>query len=92
MERDGYKVEQEQAPKHPHLAPQDTEEDDRENGDGQLDVIPVSSKESREAKVSLNSSGLTPSPASTAVSPASGIWLRRVLLAIAAFETLLGVN
>jgi hypothetical protein len=41
--------------------------------------------------VSLNSSGLTPTAASTAVSPASGVWLRRVLLAIAAVETLLGL-
>ena len=38
--------------------------------------------------MSLNSSGLTPSAASTAVSAASGVWLRRVLLAVAAFETL----
>jgi hypothetical protein len=36
--------------------------------------------------VSLNSSGLTPTAASTAVSAAPG--LRRVLLAVAAFETL----
>jgi hypothetical protein len=41
--------------------------------------------------VSLNSSGLTPTAASTAVSAASGVWLRRVLLAVAAFETLLGL-
>jgi hypothetical protein len=41
--------------------------------------------------VSLNSSGLTPSAASTAVSAASGVWLRRVLLAVAAFETLNGL-
>ena len=38
--------------------------------------------------MSLNSSGLTPSAASTAVSAASDVWLRRVLLAVAAFETL----
>jgi hypothetical protein len=48
----------------------------------------VPSKNSHEARVSLNSSGLTPSAASTAVSAASGVWLRRVLLAVAAFETL----
>jgi hypothetical protein len=41
--------------------------------------------------VSLNSSGLTPTAASTAVSAASGVWLRRVLLAVAAFETLIGL-
>ena len=41
--------------------------------------------------MSLNSSGLTPTAASTALSPASGVWLRRVLLAVAAFETLLGL-
>jgi hypothetical protein len=41
--------------------------------------------------VSLNSSGLTPTTASTAVSVASGVWLRRVLLAVAAFETLIGL-
>jgi hypothetical protein len=41
--------------------------------------------------MSLNSSGLTPSAASTAVSAASGVWLRRVLLAVAAFETLNGL-
>jgi hypothetical protein len=41
--------------------------------------------------VSLNSSGLTPMAASTAVSAASGVWLRRVLLAVAAFETLVGL-
>jgi hypothetical protein len=41
--------------------------------------------------VSLNSSGLTPTAASTAVSAASGVWLRRVLLAVAAFETLVGL-
>ena len=41
--------------------------------------------------MSLNSSGLTPTAASTAVSAASGVWLRRVLLAVAAFETLLGL-
>ena len=40
--------------------------------------------------MSLNSSGLTPTAASTAVSAASGVWLRRVLLAVAAFETLVG--
>jgi len=40
--------------------------------------------------VSLNSSGLTPTAVSTAVSAASGVWLRRVLLAVAAFETLVG--
>jgi hypothetical protein len=48
-------------------------------------------EESHEARVSLNSSGLTPTAASTAVSAASGVWLRRVLLAVAAFETLLGL-
>ena len=42
--------------------------------------------------MSLNSSGLTPTAASTAVSAASGVWLRRVLLAVAAFETLLGLG
>src|SRR5215831_2057053 len=47
-------------------------------------------EESHEARVSLNSSGLTPTAASTAVSAASGVWLRRVLLAVAAFETLVG--
>jgi hypothetical protein len=52
----------------------------------------VPSKESHEARVSLNSSGLTPTTGSTAVSPASGVWLRRALLAIAAFETLLGLE
>jgi hypothetical protein len=41
--------------------------------------------------MSLNSSGLTPTAASTAVSAASGVWLRRVLLAVAACETLLGL-
>jgi hypothetical protein len=41
--------------------------------------------------VSLNSSGLTPTAASTAVLAASGVWLRRVLLAVAAFETLVGL-
>jgi hypothetical protein len=41
--------------------------------------------------VSLNSSGLTPMAASAAVSAASGVWLRRVLLAVAAFETLVGL-
>jgi len=41
--------------------------------------------------VSLNSSGLTPTTASTAVSAKSGVWLRRVLLAVAAFETLIGL-
>jgi hypothetical protein len=51
----------------------------------------VQSKESHEARVSLNSSGLTPPAASTAVSAASGVWLRRVLLAVAAFETLVGL-
>ena len=40
--------------------------------------------------MSLNSSGLTPTAASTAVSAASGVWLRRVLLAVAAFDTLVG--
>ena len=40
--------------------------------------------------MSLNSSGLTPTAVSTAVSAASGVWLRRVLLAVAAFETLVG--
>src|SRR5215467_1496951 len=44
--------------------------------------------ESHEARVSLNSSGLMPTAASTA---ASGVWLRRVLLAVAAFETLVGL-
>jgi hypothetical protein len=48
-------------------------------------------EESHEARVSLNSSGLTPTAASTAVSAASGVWLRRVLLAVAAFETLNGL-
>ena len=38
--------------------------------------------------MSLNSSGLMPTAASTA---ASGVWLRRVLLAVAAFETLVGL-
>src|SRR6516165_9929864 len=47
-------------------------------------------EESHEARVSLNSSGLTPTAASTAVSAASGVWLRRVLLTVAAFETLVG--
>ena len=42
--------------------------------------------------MSLNSSGLTPTAASTALSAASGVWLRRVLLAVAAFETLLGLG
>jgi hypothetical protein len=42
--------------------------------------------------VSLNSSGLRPSAAITAVPSASGVWLRRVLLAVAAFETLLGLE
>ena len=51
----------------------------------------VPSKNSHEARVSLNSSGLTPTAASTAVSAASGVWLRRVLLAVAAFETLNGL-
>src|SRR6516164_8082556 len=51
----------------------------------------VPSKNSHEARVSLNSSGLTPTAASTAVSAASGVWLRRVLLAVAAFETLVGL-
>ena len=41
--------------------------------------------------MSLNSSGLMPTAASTAVSAASGVWLRRVLLAVAAFETLVGL-
>ena len=41
--------------------------------------------------MSLNSSGLTPTAASTALSAASGVWLRRVLLAVAAFETLVGL-
>ena len=50
----------------------------------------VPSKNSHEARVSLNSSGLTPTAASTAVSAASGVWLRRVLLTVAAFETLVG--
>jgi hypothetical protein len=40
--------------------------------------------------VSLNSSGLTATTASTAVAAASGVWLRRVLLTVAAFETLVG--
>ena len=40
--------------------------------------------------MSLNSSGLTPTAASTAVSAASGVWLRRVLLTVAAFEALVG--
>src|SRR5579859_5057315 len=43
-----------------------------------------------EARVSLDSSGLTPIAASTAVSAASGVWLRRMLLAVAAFDTLVG--
>jgi ATPase subunit of ABC transporter with duplicated ATPase domains len=47
--------------------------------------------ESHEARVLLNSSGVTPTAASTAVSAASGVWLRRVLLAVAAFETLVGL-
>src|SRR5215469_11843055 len=47
-------------------------------------------EESHEARVSLNSSGLTPTAAGTAVSTASGVWLRRVLLAVAAFYTLVG--
>jgi hypothetical protein len=42
--------------------------------------------------VSPNSPGLTPTAASTAVPPASGVWLRRVLSAVAAFETLLGLE
>jgi hypothetical protein len=41
--------------------------------------------------VSLNPSGLTPTAASTAVSAASDVWLRRVLLAVAAFETLVAL-
>ena len=41
--------------------------------------------------MSLNSSGLTPTAPNTAVSAASGVWLRRVLLAVAAFETLVGL-
>jgi hypothetical protein len=41
--------------------------------------------------VLLNSSGVTPTAASTAVSAESGVWLRRVLLAVAAFETLVGL-
>ena len=41
--------------------------------------------------MSLNSSGLTPTTASTAVSAKSGVWLRRVLLAVAAIETLIGL-
>src|SRR5262245_58194850 len=53
-----------------------------------LQLCPV--EESHEARVSLNSSGLTPTAASTAVSAASGVWLRRVLLTVAAFETLVG--
>src|SRR5262249_61411822 len=48
-------------------------------------------EESHEARVSLNSSGLTPTAASTAVSAASGVWLRRVLLAVAALETLVSL-
>ena len=40
--------------------------------------------------MSLNSSGLTATTASTAVAAASGVWLRRVLLTVAAFETLVG--
>ena len=40
--------------------------------------------------MSLNSSGLTPTAASTAVSATSGVWLRRVLLTVAAFEALVG--
>jgi hypothetical protein len=48
-------------------------------------------EESHEARVSLNFSGLTPTAASTAVPAVSGVWLRRVLLAVAAFETLLGL-
>src|SRR6516225_3719593 len=47
-------------------------------------------EESHEARVSLNCSGLTPTAASTAVSAPSGVWLRRVLLTVAAFETLVG--
>jgi hypothetical protein len=47
-------------------------------------------EESHEARVSLNSSGLTPTAASTGVSAASGVWLGRVLLAVAAFWTLVG--
>ena len=45
----------------------------------------------RTRRGSLNSSGSTPMAASTAVSAASGVWLRRVLLAVAAFETLNGL-
>ena len=41
--------------------------------------------------MSLNSPGLTTTVASTAVSAASGVWLRRVLLAVAAFETLVAL-
>ena len=41
--------------------------------------------------MSLNSSGLTPTAARTAVPTASGVWLRRVLLTVAAFETLRGL-
>ena len=38
----------------------------------------------------MSASGLTPTAASTAVSAASGVWLRRVLLTVAAFEALVG--
>ena len=40
--------------------------------------------------MSLNSSGMTPTAASTAASAAPDVWLRRVLLTVAAFETLVG--
>ena len=42
--------------------------------------------------MSLNSSGLTPAAASTAAPPASGAWLRCALLAVAAFESLIGLD
>jgi len=51
----------------------------------------IPSRKSHEARVPLNSAGLTPTAASTAVSAAPGVWLRRVLLAVAAFEALLGL-
>ena len=56
-------------------------------GDNGYDVP----SKNREARVSLNSSGLTPTAASTTASAASGVWLRRVLVAVAAFETLVSL-
>jgi len=55
-----------------------------------LDEAETQRKADAIQRESLNSSGLTPTAASTAVSAASDVWLRRVLLAVAAFETLVG--